>query len=114
MGTKLCPQCGKHMIQRSDGVMYLCYPSSEPWHWWCACGWTELGGVWRGKTVEEIAMDEWNEANTMGQEDNPQIHVAGGVSGPVVYSRVPEAQSAQSGGDSGLAVCEWEIERWEI
>jgi ribosomal protein L37AE/L43A len=51
--TKPCP-CGHKMIRRYAG--YVSY-------WWCGgCGHTEDGGVEHGKTEDELAMAEWQEA----------------------------------------------------
>ncbi len=58
-----CPKCNKNMIQRFSHTVLLNYPPQYPWNWWCGCGHTEVGGIERGKTHEEVAMDAWEKAN---------------------------------------------------
>ena len=61
--TKECPKCGKKMIKHFLNIVYPTYPPQYPWKWKCGCGYTEEGGIVRGKTDEEIFIERWKEAN---------------------------------------------------
>ena len=64
--TKPCP-CGHKMIRRYTSIILPTYPPQRPWYWWCGgCGNTEDGGVEHGKTEDELAMAEWQEAQGDG------------------------------------------------
>lgn len=58
-----CPKCGKVMIKRFANICLTSYPAKYPWHWWCGCGNTEVGGIVVGKTQEQICREEWEKAN---------------------------------------------------
>lgn len=59
----ICHICGKKMIKRYANYVLTSYPPQYPWDWWCACGHTELGGVDRGQTDEEILKERWEQEN---------------------------------------------------
>jgi len=57
-----CEVCGKWAIKQSTGLVLMSYPPQFPMEWKCACGWAMGAGVVRGKTNEELFLDEWNNA----------------------------------------------------
>ena len=68
---KRCPQCGKKMIRRYRPYVLCSYPSLHPWDWWCGCGYSEVGGVERSMTLEEMVRREWEGANAVVVGDGP-------------------------------------------
>ena len=62
--TKQCT-CGKLMILRFSGMTLAVYPAIHLTQWFCGgCGKTEIGPQIRDKTNEQIAMEEWEKANS--------------------------------------------------
>jgi len=61
--TEKC-ECGKNMILRSTGIVWLTYPRQYPQEWWCGgCDRTKPGPTRRGKTREQIEHAAWAAAN---------------------------------------------------
>lgn len=61
--TKPC-DCGKKMILVHTGEIHLTDPAQFPQEWWCGgCGKTEPGPTCRGKTDDELRMEQWRAAN---------------------------------------------------
>ena len=61
--TKPCPKCGKQMIKWDQMTVYATNPPQYPWDWRCGCGHQEKGGVRRGKTMEDLFVERWTDAN---------------------------------------------------
>ena len=61
--NKVCPECGKRMIKTGTGVILATYPAQHPQMWWCGCGHAEEAETLRGKTVEQLRREEWEDLN---------------------------------------------------
>ena len=60
---KAC-KCGKRMILRFTNRVLTSYPAQYPQEWWCGgCGAIEDGSTVRGKTSEELDMENWKNIN---------------------------------------------------
>ena len=69
--TKPC-ECGKNMILRGTGRVLTTYPPQYPMDWFCAgCGARTVGPVIRGKTDEEVAIEDWERANPLIAVEKP-------------------------------------------
>ena len=60
---KVCPRCGKNMVEKPPTEIFLSYPPQWDRIWWCGCGYQESDGRVRGKTAEETLREQWEEAN---------------------------------------------------
>ena len=59
----ICPKCAKKMIKKFHNSTYLTFPSQQRYDWWCGCGHSYYGGVYRHKTDEEMLKEEWDKVN---------------------------------------------------
>lgn len=60
-------ECGKLMIKRYENRVLMSNPPQYPWQWWCGCGKTKEGGIERGKTDGELALEKWKQVNKEGE-----------------------------------------------
>lgn len=63
---KDCPECQKKMITEWEPFVMMSSPPQRRWYWWCACGYTEMGGIHikKAPSPRDDCRDDWAKINS--------------------------------------------------